>query len=559
MKLAISLLVLAVMVCGVYAQNARGKSRLPVPGQYMLRDQQPQPVLLAGAKDLYVLDKGVLARIDAATMTVQATQALFAPLTGIPAQGELSPRQQDDLITARAQRLLPAAMALHGADLVALIGDQFVRVDPVSLDIKVSKPLHADAAQAARQAELFEEPARELVFNDDTLYTLHAHSFPAREVILTAVNSRDGSVLAEKPLPQPLDLPLETWHPLAGGPTFDELTPFMQRPPCSYLAAADGVYVLRCGALAKLDPRTLEQLKVTELYGAVAPPAAPADPAELQATGIKRAQRLLPPAMLMQGNELLIVQGDDFFQVNMATLAVTKHGSLAQVTGDARTKELIALGAPKLQPTKHGVLITRGKECFLLNPATGTCRALPLPESLTRTLSTREKTISYTPRVPKDGEKLSLNAVLWQETGAAGASWHCFSGQFGEFILSGDRLAKIKENTGLTQGMVTVQGVFHKGDGGANAPLGTLELTGDIQGFGMLPLPGTVQKRKLQGGEVWTVSGQYTGEDYVLVGEKVKELEAIPDVTNRQIFLYGKILPAAGEDAAIRPWLYHAG
>jgi len=145
----------------------------------------------------------------------------------------------------------------------------------------------------------------------------------------------------------------------------------------------------------------------------------------------------------------------------------------------------------------------------------------------------------YTPIVPKDGDKLSLNGVLWQETGVNGA-WHCFAGQYGEFILTGDSLAKLKDNAALTKGLVIVQGIFRKGAGGANAPLGTLAITGDIQGLGMFPLPCTVQKRKLPGGDVWTASGLYAGDDYVLAGEKVKELDAMPDVANRQIFIMGK-------------------
>ncbi len=543
MKLVISLLLLAGLVCGAFAQNALDKSRL------MVRDQQFQPVLLTGAKGLYVLNKGILARFDAATLELQAVKDLLAPLSALPAPGGLTPRQQNDLLDARALRLLPAAMALRGADLVALIGDQYVRVDPVSLDIKVSKPLHADPAQADRLGELFAEPARELVFAGDTLYTVHLHQYPARSVVITAVNGRDGTVLAEKPLPRPLDLPLDTWCPLTGGPTFDEPASLLTQPPCSYLAADDGVYVLRCGALAKLDPRTLAPVKVTELYGAVPTPTAKAAAAEIQAACINRAQRLLPPAMLLQGHGLVIVQGDDFFQVDTDTLTVTKHGSLTQAGGDAlvaRTNELFSLGAPQLQPIKYGafgVLMARMKECYLLNPTTGICEALPLPESMTRSLPLHEKAKAFTPIALIGGEKLNFDGVLWQETGANGAAWHCFSGQYGEFILTGAGLAKLKDTAGLAKGLVKVQGVFHQGNAGANAPLGTLELTGDIQGVGgngMVFLPGTVQKRKLRDGDVWTVSGLYAGDDYVLAGAKVKELDALPNAANRQIFIMGE-------------------
>ena len=144
---------------------------------------------------------------------------------------------------------------------------------------------------------------------------------------------------------------------------------------------------------------------------------------------------------------------------------------------------------------------------------------------------------------PKDGEKLTLNAVLWREAGAQVVAWHCYCGQYGEFVLTGDRAAKLTDAAELTKGMVMVQGIFHKGNGAppeTHDTLGTLELTGDIQSIGIFPLIGTLQKHKLPDGDVWTVSGQYAGDDYVLVGPKVKELDAAPDMENRQIFVMGK-------------------
>ena len=362
MKLVVAFALLAGLVCGTAAQTASGKLSVPVP--YLQRDQQFQPVMAAGATGVYVLHKGVLARFAAATLELQGTADLVPPeppvTTPLPPESRLNPS---------LRRLLPAAMALHGADLVALIGDQFVCVDPVTLKLKVSKSLAAGArADRAPAGTLQRSGAGDAVHRRYRVYP----SFPA---IPRAHGDRHRGGQSRR-----RGARRETAAAGAGSP-HRNLAPAHRRPRvqrasahcCSSRRAVRSPRrtASTCCAAARWRNSTRARWRrsTSPRSTAPSPPRRPRPtPADIQDAAINRAARLLPAAMVVQGGDLLIVQGDDFFQVNPATLAVTRHVVLTQASGDARvtrTIALISLGAPQLQSAKNGVLVTRGKECFL--------------------------------------------------------------------------------------------------------------------------------------------------------------------------------------------------
>jgi len=540
MRLTITLLFLVGIVSLALAQTT-GKIRWIVPGRFVIRDTQCEPVFAAGAPGLFVMKKGVLARYDAVTLKLQGVVELFGKLEDLPTEGALTLQEQTTMITARAQRLLPAAMALHGNDLLLLIGDTFFRVDAQSLDIKVNKSLTDDAQANTRiESHLF-APTPQMQIAGNIVYVISSQITPQVNVTITAIDSNDGTLLATKSLPAPLMPSAAVWQPINGGLVFNDIYPLWQRPAIQCIATADGVYVLRCGGLAKLDPRTLEPLKVTELYGPMAALAENADKNARETASLDRAQRLMPAAMLVQEKALLIISGDHFFRVNMDTLAIEKQSTLTQTAGAAlagRINQLAALGQPQLRPGKQGLIMVRGKELTVISPADGAAHPVPLPAALTKSLPfIRPREQMFKLRTPVDGKPISLNGVVWSEA----KDWFMYDQQYGVFKLTGDPLAKIAVNADAQQGQIMLQGTFHKQDEGTPASwLGTVEITNTPTTFHLFSVSGLVKRHPAPDGDFWTISGMYENSDFVLVGAKAKELTAIPDLDGRQAFVAGR-------------------
>ena len=84
-----------------------------------------------------------------------------------------------------------------------------------------------------------------------------------------------------------------------------------------------GVFVLRSGVLAKLHPTTLEiQHDPVELFGPLPVRPAEENPAANLQLLNESIKRMLPAAMLAQGDDVLIVVGEQYFRVDAATLDV---------------------------------------------------------------------------------------------------------------------------------------------------------------------------------------------------------------------------------------------
>lgn len=543
MKRTVALALLLSLVCWAVAQPAPQKVQWIVPGRYQIRDMTNEPITLAGPQGVYVLNKGVLARFDAATLQQKGVVELFGKLDDLPA--ELAEGQdQWSIITERGQRLLPAAMTLHGNDLIILSGDQFFRVDPVALEIKVNKSLAADAKRNIRNEDYLFTPAPRLDFVGDILYHLNV-SIANNPITITAIDSKDGAVLATHSLPAQLST--TGWKYFQGGVTFDY--PNGPQSPLQWTATPDGIFLLRYGALAKLDPHTLEPIKVTELFGAVTNIDDTATAETKTIASLDRAQRQLPPVMLTQGKELLIISGDTFFRVNAETLAISRQSTLTQVDDNAlvqRMNLLISYGQPQVQMTKKGLYVTRGRECLLVNPVDGAVQPLSMPDALTSALPfLRPRRQPFKTVMPKDGETVQLNGVAWPETKDGATTWLFYAPQCGgTFVLTGPNVAKVSANPNAQGGNTMLPGTFHqKADGAPGDALGTVEVADNPNAFVVMngfPVNGEVKKRKVGDTTIWTISGMFEGEEYVLVGEKLNELTKVADLDGRTAFIIGK-------------------
>ncbi len=439
-------------------------------------------------------------------------------------------------------------MALHGGDLLVVGGDHFFRLDPATLAIKLHTSLLPESQQQNIRTDAFlNSPAPQMACSGDILYRLLlAQRAP---VTVTAIDTTTGKVLAEKALPA--ELSNTDWKYVKDGPTFDYSNYNMMPPlpPAQIKATADAVYVLCYGGLVKLDAKTLEPVKVKALYGPVINVAENATTEAKTFAGIDHARRTLPAVMLLQDNAMLIVIGDDFFRVNTDTLEIEKQTQLAQVDDNAlvkRMNQLLSYKQPQVLPTAHGLLVTRGKECMLVNTQNGSVRPLQLPEALTHPLPYLRphrplpKTI-----VPEDGKTITLQGVAWSKMEGDNSTWYFCDQSIGTVKLTGAKIGAISEDPNQQQGVITVQGVFHKAAGGGEekvvGTVDTIDNPNAFQIWGHYNCNGIIHKHQVGDAVIWTISSTWFACcEFVLGGDKLKELTAIPDIEGREVFVMGK-------------------
>lgn len=375
MKLLVTLSVLLGLMSWAFAQDEPGKINWSetVPDHLRTRDNAGvvTPAILSGPLGVYVFNKGVLARFDAKTLQPRGVVELYGKMPALPVDN-IDMDGTSQLVEELGQRLLPAGMAWHHGELLVLSGDEYFRVDPATLAIKLHTTLVAsDQTRYLRVDDYLDAPAPRMICSGETLYRFHLALFEP-QLTMTAIDIPTGKMLVEKHLPAALTT--ENWQYLKDGPRFNfPYTP--AQAPVEITATPDAVYVLRYGGLAKLDPRTLAPKKVLALFG---PVVNAADHSFISAS-LDHAQRMQPAVMCWWGKNLLIVSGDHFFCVDTDTMKISAQLRITRVSGDAavqRLRELAADGPPCELMTKYGLLVTRGEEFLLVNPANGSANSL---------------------------------------------------------------------------------------------------------------------------------------------------------------------------------------
>lgn len=544
MKKFLTMLCLALATIPVWGQTPPQTQIWFLPGRYEIRDQGyvTPPALLSGPQGLYLLSKGVVARLNPETLTGEQFAEPFGPLVDLPATPP--PGGGWDLIQARTPRVLAGAMALQGKDLMVLIGDQFARANPATLAMAVNVPLVKNPLGRV-DSHLFQPPPT-LEFNGTTLYTIFLQSFINADAFITAVDTTTGEVIEERQLPKALNPDRGTWR-VPGGPTIKNGYQLYQQPSCTWKATPDGIFLLRFGTLGKLDPDTLDDIKITALQSPVNSTPDDAAPEAKQSAAMANLRLYLPASMFVRDKDILVVQGDQFFRVDKTTLAVLKQTDLVPVDPDlqqqqSRLEQLIAFGGQQVQLTDQGLVVSRGTEVVVVDPDSGRARALKLPEIMTRPLTaTMGNRFKMKPLALENDAKITGNGVIWPVDEAAGRQWYFYCPNYGEFLLTGDRVAQLVELPGATAGQCMLTGTFTRFADGAKRPgLGTLEITATPLVFQSLTVNGRVHQLTLPGGDVWVITGvMFEGEEYVLTGAKAKELAATPELATRNCFITG--------------------
>ncbi|MHB9025963.1 MAG: hypothetical protein ACYC7E_17630 [Armatimonadota bacterium] len=165
----------------------------------------------------------------------------------------------------------------------------------------------------------------------------------------------------------------------------------MEQQTTAMLLAPQGLFVLRSGSLARLHPQSLEpQQKIVELF----PPLPPqpegqnATPEAMTKWLGEWAKQIYPAVMLQEGNDLLILIGDQFIRLNADTLepkfnVVAVSPKMQQMAPHVRAMELLKAPVLLRDPKSPLLYVTRQRFLIVLNVDTGqVVSEKPLPEGL---------------------------------------------------------------------------------------------------------------------------------------------------------------------------------
>jgi hypothetical protein len=140
---------------------------------------------------IFVVRGGVLAKYDPKTLDARGVIELFGPL---PEENKANAQVNLE----RMRRLMPGAMLCTAQELMIVIGEQFFRVDRVTLEAKVSVSLFQDQVLAPAERLIAVAAPPVLSLEGNTLYV-------TRGSLLLAVNWQDGRVRAAGTLPDPFN------------------------------------------------------------------------------------------------------------------------------------------------------------------------------------------------------------------------------------------------------------------------------------------------------------------------------------------------------------------
>lgn len=124
-----------------------------------------------------------------------------------------------------------------------------------------------------------------------------------------------------------------------------------------------GLFALREGVLAKIDPATMQSGKIFQLFGPA--PTAPADNTDRAAQQKYYAElqrRMAPAIMIAKDSSLIIVIGDGFARIDQETLKVEATGDLSSAD---KTADTTAGGGMRMMEPAPGYLLVGDKLCLM--------------------------------------------------------------------------------------------------------------------------------------------------------------------------------------------------
>lgn len=207
-----------------------------------------------------------------------------------------------------------------------------------------------------------------------------------------------------------------------------------------------GVFVLRNGVLAQLDPQTLQPKTMLDLF----PPVAPAAPRAPFATApeIPNVERMYPASLLLLEDDLLILIGDRLFRVDAAAGKLRYDADLSGPFGQAanRWRELVA--PPALELKGDILYIVRATQMCAVDVREGKLlRTVLLPTqmqqaNIARAPQARQDRPANQPP-PEPPREVTLVGVMLKQQDGAKTLWTLSTADNTLYLLEGDTLDKL--------------------------------------------------------------------------------------------------------------------
>ena len=518
-----------------------------IPGRYFVRDSVQPPLLMGSmGQSIFLLQRGALARYDAATQQLTGVAELFGT------RPRLDTRVFDDLtlrnqyIFECTERLLPPLMIVDKEDIQVLIGDRYFRVNPLTMEITLDAPLATLQERQLRQNDSFFYNTVAELASGDELYRVEIPRIDALDSTLTAIDRKTGRVLLTRKIPAALRTrPVNFTVPREE--QIIDLWKYAQNPPLTLAAAGDSLYILRQGVLVKCDAETLEEKGVIHLHGAVATLEANATAEEKISSYLQNAKRLLPGVLLLEDQGLTVIIGDDFFRVDVDTMTVSAKGQF-YATPNAELKErlerLFVHGNPRVGQRGSRLYLVEDTRVYIAELSTGKVTESVLPELLTRNFVLKAEPGELIVE-PRDGAVMGAMGLLLKSEDGLG--WRLLDAATGELHLTGNQLTNFitpmkDPEFACIQAMGTVK------IEGKQRSLEVIFLAPVHQ----ITLQGTAARAMMDEKPVWVLT-QPTGLKYSIVGAGAAALDVMPDVEGKMIIATGTFekehanLPLVGE------------
>ena len=525
------LFLLPILLSGsLLAQNGNAQKLFVIPGRFWIRDVMPSPILVGYAgQDVFVLQRGVLAKYSSATHELEGSLPLFdKPVDTLPPDIYGNYQLQQKYIFDRFRHFLSPTMIVTDTDIQILIGDQYFRVDPKTLKSVVSAPLISLDDQTQRM-DMYVWPNNVLLVSHGTATyrAFDSSILRGQPIPLAMIDQTTGKVLAHADLPASMQdvLPLVN----DGVEGLDSIWQFTQAPMMKLVVNDDGVFVLREGVLAKFDLKTLaSQGDPLKLYGPIAKLENPdqATDAEVIAYNVDHLKRQLPATMFAYDHDLFIVIGDDLFRIDTQKFTLTEQTALLTTPPEKQIDRLVTLFQRGEQAVSHlgtQIYLSDSNQVTSVDGLTGKVETKPLPKIVTPDLTTNQAQ----PRAPY------ARGVLEKTTEENGTVWVVHDATNGDFMLTGDALndllAKIDQPDGA---FVIAAGTFTKDDNDS--------LIVKLLFAQPLSVQGLLTKTTGDKGAVWTISDAEQG-DLVLTGNQLDDLLAKLDTPD------GALVTASGQ------------
>lgn len=249
-----------------------------------------------------------------------------------------------------------------------------------------------------------------------------------------------------------------------------------------------GIFTVRHGVLLKSDPATLEPKGTLELFGAL--PAWPKDgkfanPGAEFMAGLDRARRAAMPNVAVEGKNVYLISGADFFCIDAETLKIKATATLFDPDPLLKLGNMLMAPNPmalmgdagnlfvpaQIEPQGKSVVVMRGTRQLLIDAETGAVIARKeLPDALTGTLIPDIKMPNMPPELaglaaapmPDDKAPVDGKQYLTIGTFVTAGGKQTLTTARGAFTLRGAEAAKLAADPTATTARVAIVGRYTK-------------------------------------------------------------------------------------------------